>query len=120
VSLFERATEDFSFFGNQSVTDCTGSGKGLPTEIAAIRSMSHEGEKPGFVPLRGRRFGSATGCASGLRGRATVKLNSSGCGSSSSQGTKAQVAMTNMSLKRLVERGYGTKPCSGDGPGLDG
>ena len=37
---------------------------------------------------------------------AFIKANTSGSGGSSSNGTKGQVVMTNMSLRRLIERAY--------------
>jgi uncharacterized protein (TIGR03435 family) len=48
---------------------------------------------------------------------ASVKLNTSGSGNSSSNGTKGQVVMTNQTLKRLIERAYNVKPFQVTGPG---
>jgi uncharacterized protein (TIGR03435 family) len=47
---------------------------------------------------------------------ASVKLNNSGSGSSSSNGSKGQIVFTNVSLKRLVERAYDVKPIQVTGP----
>jgi uncharacterized protein (TIGR03435 family) len=47
---------------------------------------------------------------------ASVKLNNSDSGSSSSHGSKGQVVFTNVSLKRLVERAYNVKPMQVTGP----
>jgi uncharacterized protein (TIGR03435 family) len=47
---------------------------------------------------------------------ASVKLNTSGDGSSSSHGTKGQIVMNNMTLKRLIERAYGVLPFQVAGP----
>jgi uncharacterized protein (TIGR03435 family) len=41
---------------------------------------------------------------------AFIKANTTGSGSSSSNGTKGQVVMTNLSLRRLIERAYNVKP----------
>ncbi len=41
---------------------------------------------------------------------ASVKPNSSGSGSSSSDGSTGQIVFTNVSLKRLIERAYNVKP----------
>lgn len=41
---------------------------------------------------------------------ASVKLDNSGPGHSSSDGSKGQIVITNQSLKRLVERAYDVKP----------
>ena len=41
---------------------------------------------------------------------AFIKVNSSGSGGSSSNGTKGQLVMVNQSLRRLVERAYNVKP----------
>jgi uncharacterized protein (TIGR03435 family) len=41
---------------------------------------------------------------------AFLKANTTGSGSSSSNGTKGQVVMVNQSLRRLVERAYNVKP----------
>jgi uncharacterized protein (TIGR03435 family) len=41
---------------------------------------------------------------------AFIKANTTGSGSSSSNGTKGQVVMVNQSLRRLIERGYNVKP----------
>lgn len=48
---------------------------------------------------------------------ASIKPNNSASGSSSSHGSKGQVLMTNVSLKRLIERAYGVKPFQVTGPG---
>jgi len=47
---------------------------------------------------------------------ASVKLNTSGSGGSSSQGSKGQIVFTNQTLKRLVERACGVKPFQVTGP----
>jgi uncharacterized protein (TIGR03435 family) len=47
---------------------------------------------------------------------ASVKLDNSGSGNSSSNGSKGQIVMTNVSLKRLVERAYSVKPMQVTGP----
>lgn len=47
---------------------------------------------------------------------AFLKANTTGSGSSSSNGTKGQVVMTNLSLKRLIERAYNVKPYQVVGP----
>jgi uncharacterized protein (TIGR03435 family) len=47
---------------------------------------------------------------------ASIKLNSSGDSSSSSHGTKGQIVMNNMTLKRLIERAYGVLPFQVAGP----
>ncbi|MGO9259955.1 MAG: TIGR03435 family protein [Bryobacteraceae bacterium] len=47
---------------------------------------------------------------------AFVKLNTSGSGSSSSNGSKGQIVMTNLTLKRLIERAYNVKPFQVTGP----
>lgn len=47
---------------------------------------------------------------------ASVKVNSSGSGSSSSHGTRGQVVITNLTLKRLIERAYSLKPFQVTGP----
>jgi uncharacterized protein (TIGR03435 family) len=48
---------------------------------------------------------------------ASVKINTSGNGGSSSNGSKGQVVITNQTLKRLVERAYNLKPFQVTGPG---
>jgi uncharacterized protein (TIGR03435 family) len=48
---------------------------------------------------------------------ASVKLNTSGSGNSSSNGSKGQIVFTNQTLKRLIERAYGVKPFQVTGPG---
>ncbi|MGA2195970.1 MAG: TIGR03435 family protein [Bryobacteraceae bacterium] len=48
---------------------------------------------------------------------ASVKINTSGSGHSSSDGSKGQVVMTNQTLKRLIERAYNVKPLQVTGPG---
>ena len=48
---------------------------------------------------------------------ASVKLNASGSGNSSSDGSKGQLVMTNQTLKRLIERAYSVKPFQVTGPG---
>jgi uncharacterized protein (TIGR03435 family) len=47
---------------------------------------------------------------------ASVKLNTSGSGDSSSHGSTGQIAMTNLTLKRLIERAYGVTPLEIAGP----
>jgi uncharacterized protein (TIGR03435 family) len=47
---------------------------------------------------------------------ATIKPNDSGSTSSSSNGSKGQIVMTNQSLKRLIERAYDAKPLQVTGP----
>lgn len=47
---------------------------------------------------------------------ASVKLNSSGGGSSQTHGSKGQIVMNNQTLKRLVERAYGVLPFQVAGP----
>jgi uncharacterized protein (TIGR03435 family) len=47
---------------------------------------------------------------------ASVKVNTSGSGSSSSNGSKGQIVMSNQTLKRLIERAYGVKPFQVTGP----
>jgi uncharacterized protein (TIGR03435 family) len=47
---------------------------------------------------------------------ASVKLNNSGSGSSNSNSTKGQIVMTNVPLKRLIERAYNVKPFQVTGP----
>ncbi len=47
---------------------------------------------------------------------ASIKVNASGSGSSSSRGSKGQVVMTNLTLKRLIERAYSVKPFQVTGP----
>jgi uncharacterized protein (TIGR03435 family) len=47
---------------------------------------------------------------------ASVKLNTSGSGSSSSNGSKGQIVFTNLTLKRLIERAYSVKPFQVTGP----
>jgi uncharacterized protein (TIGR03435 family) len=47
---------------------------------------------------------------------ASVKLNTSGIGGSSSNGDQGQVLMKNQTLKRLVERAYDVKPFQVVGP----
>jgi uncharacterized protein (TIGR03435 family) len=47
---------------------------------------------------------------------ASVKLNNSGSGSSSSHGSKGHIVFTNVSLKQLVERAYEVKPIQVTGP----
>ncbi|MGA3019781.1 MAG: TIGR03435 family protein [Bryobacteraceae bacterium] len=47
---------------------------------------------------------------------ASVKLNTSGSGHSSSDGSKGQVVMANQTLKRLIERAYNVKPMQVTGP----
>ncbi|HXB71735.1 MAG TPA: TIGR03435 family protein [Candidatus Acidoferrales bacterium] len=48
---------------------------------------------------------------------ASVKLNTSGSGNSSSKGSKGQIVFTNQTLKRLIERAYSVKPFQVPGPG---
>jgi uncharacterized protein (TIGR03435 family) len=48
---------------------------------------------------------------------ASIKLNNSASGSSSSNGSRGQVLMSNQSLKRLIERAYSVKPFQVSGPG---
>jgi uncharacterized protein (TIGR03435 family) len=48
---------------------------------------------------------------------ASIKPNNSASNSSSSNGSKGQVLMSNQTLKRLVERAYGVKPFQVTGPG---
>jgi uncharacterized protein (TIGR03435 family) len=48
---------------------------------------------------------------------ASVKLNTSGTGNSSSHGSKGQIVFTNQTLKRLIERAYSVKPFQVTGPG---
>jgi uncharacterized protein (TIGR03435 family) len=47
---------------------------------------------------------------------ATIKPNVSGSNSSSSNGSKGQIVMTNLTLKRLIERAYDAKPIQVTGP----
>jgi len=47
---------------------------------------------------------------------ATVKANTTGSGSSSTNGNKSQILMVNQTLKRLVERAYDVKPFQVAGP----
>lgn len=47
---------------------------------------------------------------------ASVKLNNSGSGNSSSNGSKGQIVITNSSLKRLIERAYTVKSFQVTGP----
>ena len=47
---------------------------------------------------------------------ASLKINNSGSGSSSSNGSRGQVLMVNQSLKRLIERAYNVKPFQVMGP----
>jgi len=47
---------------------------------------------------------------------ASIKINNSGSGSSSSNGTRGQIMMVNLSLKRLIERAYDVKPFQVTGP----
>jgi uncharacterized protein (TIGR03435 family) len=47
---------------------------------------------------------------------ASVKLNTSASGASSSRGSKGQIVFTNQTLKRLIERAYGVKPFQVTGP----
>jgi bla regulator protein BlaR1 len=47
---------------------------------------------------------------------AVVKPNNSGSGSSSSNGSKGQVVMTNLTLKRLIGQAYSVKPFQVSGP----
>jgi uncharacterized protein (TIGR03435 family) len=47
---------------------------------------------------------------------ASVKLNTSASGGSSSQGTKGRIVFTNQTLKRLIERAYSVKPFQVTGP----
>jgi uncharacterized protein (TIGR03435 family) len=47
---------------------------------------------------------------------ASVKVNNSGSGNSSSNGSKGQVMMSNQTLKRLIERAYDAKPYQIFGP----
>jgi len=48
---------------------------------------------------------------------ASVKLNTSGSTNSSSNGSRGQIVMTNLSLHRIIERAYGVKPFQVTGPG---
>ncbi len=48
---------------------------------------------------------------------ASIKLNTSESGSSSTNGSKGQVVFTNVSLKRLIERAYEVKPFQVTCPG---
>lgn len=48
---------------------------------------------------------------------ASVKINTTGPGHSSSDGSKGQVVMSNQTLKRLIERAYNVKPFQVTGPG---
>jgi len=48
---------------------------------------------------------------------ASVKINTTGPGHSSTDGSKGQVVMTNQTLKRLIERAYNVKPFQVTGPG---
>src|SRR5258708_85771 len=47
---------------------------------------------------------------------ASVKLNNSGSGNSSSNGSKGQIVFTNVTLKHLVERAFDVKPIQVTGP----
>lgn len=47
---------------------------------------------------------------------ASVKPNTSGSGSSSSNGSKGQIVMINLTLKRLIERAYNVQPFQVTGP----
>src|ERR1700733_14033613 len=47
---------------------------------------------------------------------ASVKLNASGSGSSSTNGSKGQIVFTNQTLKRLIERAYDVQPFQVTGP----
>jgi uncharacterized protein (TIGR03435 family) len=47
---------------------------------------------------------------------ATVRINTSGLNGSSSNGSGSQVVMTNMTMKRLIERAYSLKPYQVTGP----
>jgi uncharacterized protein (TIGR03435 family) len=47
---------------------------------------------------------------------ASVKLNTSGSGNSSANGSKGQIVFTNQTLKRLIERAYSIKPFQVTGP----
>jgi len=49
---------------------------------------------------------------------ASVKLNTSGSGSSSSHGSTGQIVFTNQTLKRLIEQAYSVKPFQVTGPCL--
>jgi len=48
---------------------------------------------------------------------ASVKVNNSGSGNTSSNGSKGQVVMTNQPMQRLLERAFGVKPMQVSGPG---
>ena len=48
---------------------------------------------------------------------ASVKLNTSGSGHSSSSGSQGQIVFTNQTLKRLIEQAYRVKPFQVTGPG---
>ena len=47
---------------------------------------------------------------------ASVKINTTGSGSTSSHGTKGQIVITNLTLKTLIERAYSVKPFQVAGP----
>lgn len=47
---------------------------------------------------------------------ASVKPNTSGSGSSSTNGSSGQIVFTNVSLSRLIQRAYGVKPYQFAGP----
>jgi len=47
---------------------------------------------------------------------ASVKLNTTGSGSASSNSTKGQIVIVNQPLKRLIERAYSVKPFQVSGP----
>lgn len=47
---------------------------------------------------------------------ASIKANTSGTNDTSSHGTRGQVVMNNLPLKRLIERAYGVKPYQVAGP----
>jgi bla regulator protein blaR1 len=47
---------------------------------------------------------------------AFIKANTSGSGSSSSNGTKGQIVMMNQTMKRLIQRAYGVRPPQVTGP----
>jgi uncharacterized protein (TIGR03435 family) len=47
---------------------------------------------------------------------ASVKLNTSGSGNSTTNGSRGQIVFNNVTLKRLIERAYGVKPFQVAGP----
>lgn len=96
----------------------------LPTELATDRHKGMEMRTISGPVVVIFALGAALGQPQDSRPAylaASVKPNTSGSESSSSNGSKGQIVFNNLTLKRLIERAYNLKPFQLSGPDwLDG